>query len=109
MEHSPAGWDFAVWLGLVPRQHSPGGEERPGRVSKAGQVDIQRVLIIGAMTRIIGQGRYKIPAESWIGPMLTRKPKTLVAIALANKMALQIWRQTKGEDCRDPAQMVTAS
>ncbi|WP_437438289.1 transposase [Paracoccus denitrificans] len=28
--------DFAAWLELVPRQHSSGGRDRLGRVSKAG-------------------------------------------------------------------------
>ena len=28
--------DFAAWLGLVLRQHSTGGKERLGRVSKMG-------------------------------------------------------------------------
>ena len=38
--------------------------------------------------------------------MLERKPKMLVAIALANKMARQIWALlTKGEDYREPVQM----
>jgi len=44
MEQFSAGRDFAAWLGLVPRQHSTGGKERLGRVSKAGQVDIRRLL-----------------------------------------------------------------
>lgn len=42
------GRDFAAWLGLVPRQHSSGGKERLGRVSKGGQADIRQLLIIGA-------------------------------------------------------------
>lgn len=41
---------------------------------------------------------------SWLSRMLTRKPKMLVAIALANKMARQIWAMlTKNEDYKDPA------
>lgn len=104
MTQFSCGRDFAAWLGLVPRQHSTGGKERLGRISKAGQSDIRRLLIIGAMSRIIGRARHKVPAESWIGQMLTRKPKMLVAIALANKMARQIWAMlTKNEDYRDPA------
>lgn len=47
--------DFAAWLGLVRRQHSTGGKARLGRISKAGQIDIRRLLIIGAMTRIMGR------------------------------------------------------
>jgi transposase len=104
MAQFSCGRDFAAWLGLVPRQHSTGGKERLGRLSKAGQTDIRRLLIIGAMSRIIGRARHKVPAESWVGRMLARKPKMLVGIALANKMARQIWAMlTKNEDYRDPA------
>jgi len=103
MAQFKCGRDFAAWLGLVPRQHSSGGKERLGRISKAGQTDIRRLLIIGAMTRIMGRARHKIPPDSWLGRMLARKPKMLVAIALANKMARQIWAiLTKNEDYRDP-------
>lgn len=98
------GRDFAAWLGLVPRQHSTGGKERLGRVSKAGQVDIRQLLIIGAMSRLTWLGRKAIPEGSWLARMLGRKPKMLVAIALANKMARAIWAMlTKKEDYRDPA------
>ncbi len=61
------------------------------------------------MSRIIGRARHKIPAESWIGRILERKPKLLVGIALANKMARQIWAMlTKNEDYRDPTLAATA-
>jgi transposase len=104
MAQFKCGRDFAAWLGLVPRQHSSGGKDRLGRISKAGQADIRRLLIIGAMTRIIGRARHTVPAESWIGRMLARKPKMLVGIALANKMARQIWAMlTKNEDYRNPS------
>jgi transposase len=102
MAQFKCGRDFAAWLGLVPRQHSTGGKARLGRISKAGQPDIRRLLIIGAMTRITGRARHKVPAESWIGRMLARKPRMLVGIALANKMARQIWAMlTKKEDYRE--------
>jgi transposase len=98
-----------VTLGLVPRQHSTGGKDRLGRLSKAGQADIRRLLITGAMSRIIGRARAKVPADSWIGRMLARKPKMLVCIALANKMARQIWAMlTKNENYKDPASAATA-
>ena len=108
MSQFKRGRDFAAWLGLVPRQHSSGGKERLGRISKAGQADIRRLLIIGAMSGIIGRARHKIRAESWLGRMLERKPKMLVGIALANKMARQIWAMlTKNADYRDPSQGAT--
>ena len=103
------GRDFAAWLGLVPRQHSSGGKERLGRMTKAGQADIRRLLIIGAMSRLNWLGQRTIAEGSWLSRMLARKPKMLVAIALANKMARQIWAMlTKNEDYRDPARAVAA-
>ena len=104
METFRCGRDFAAWLGLVPRQFSSGGKERLGRTSKAGQSDIRRLLIIGAMSRLNWLGRKSIPEGSWLARMAARKPRMLVAIALANKMARTIWALlTKNEDYRVPA------
>ncbi|MEP3332223.1 MAG: IS110 family transposase, partial [Sedimentitalea sp.] len=47
--------------------------------------------------------------SSWLGRMLARKPRMVVAIALANKMARMIWAMlTKGEVYRDPMAETTA-
>ena len=101
--------DFAAWLGLVPRQFSSGGKERLGRVSKAGQSDIRRMLIIGAMSRLSWLGRKSISADSWLARLAARKPRILVAIALANKMARTIWAlMIRNEDYRDSTQAVAA-
>ena len=109
MEHFKNGRALSAWLGLVPRQYSSGGKERLGRVSKAGQTDIRRLLIIGAMSRLNWLGRKSIPKGSWLDRMMARKPKMLVAIALANKMARMIWAMlTKGTDYRDPTISATA-
>jgi|TARA_R110002124_G_scaffold16474_3_gene70352 transposase len=109
MENFRCGRDFAAWLGLVPRQFSSGGKERLGRISKAGQSDIRRLLIIGAMSRLNWMGRKSIPESSWLAGMLARKPRMLVAIALANKMARTIWAlMTKEEDYRVPAKVAAA-
>jgi transposase len=103
METFRCGRDFAAWLGLVPRQHSSGGKQRLGRVSKAGQSDIRRLLIIGAMSRLNWLGRKSIPEGSWLAQLVTRKPRMLVAVALANKMARAIWAMlTRRQDYRDP-------
>lgn len=104
MAQFKTGRDFAAWLGLVPRQHSSGGKERLGRMTKAGQADIRRLLIIGAMSRLSWLGQRTIVEGSWLSRMLARKPKMLVAVALANKMARQMWAMlTKNQDYRDPA------
>ena len=97
------GRDFAAWLGLVPRQHSTGGKQVLGKTSKMGQRDIRRLLIIGAMAVVRSALRKEPPEGSWLQRMLARKPKMLVAIALANKMARSVWAMlAKGEDFRVP-------
>lgn len=97
------GRDFAAWLGLVPRQHSTGGKQLLGKTSKMGQRDIRRLLIIGAIAVVRWACRKGPPDGTWLHRMLACKPRMLVAIALANKMARSIWAMlTKGEDYRVP-------
>ena len=104
MEGFRRGRDFAAWLGLVPVQRSTGGRQVLGRTSKMGQRDIRRLLIIGAMTRIRWAIKNGAPEGSWLARMLARKPRMLVAIALANKTARAIWAMmTRQEDFAVPA------
>jgi transposase len=104
MQSFRRGRDFAAWLGLVPRQRSSGGKQMLGKTSKMGQRDIRRLLIIGAMAVVRWASRSGAPEGSWLARMLARKPRMLVAIALANKMARMIWAMmTREEDYRDPA------
>jgi transposase len=42
------GGDFAAWVGLTPRQNSSGGKERLGRISKMGERNLRRLIILGA-------------------------------------------------------------
>jgi transposase len=104
METFRKGRDFSAWLGLVPRQHSSGGKERLGKVSKMGQRDLRRLLIIGATAVVRWAARRSVPGGSWLARMLPRKPRKLVAVALANKMARTIWAlMSSGDSYRNPA------
>ena len=97
------GRDFAAWLGLVPRQKSTGGKQILGKTSKMGQRDIRRLLIIGAMAVVRWATRNGASEGSWLARMLARKPRMVVAIALANKMARSVWAMlVKQENYRDP-------
>lgn len=98
------GRDFAAWLGLAPRQHSTGGKQRLGSISKMGERTIRRLLIIGGSSMVRRACRFGAPAGSWLERMLARKPRMLVSVALANKMARMVWALlTKKEDYRAPA------
>ena len=101
MESFRRGRDFAAWLGLVPRQHSTGGRPRLGRISKMGQRDLRRLLITGAMAVVRWASRRGETKDPWLDRMLTRKPRKLVAVALANRMARIAWAlMTSNEDYR---------
>lgn len=82
-----SGRNFAAWLGLVPRQRSTGGKVKLGSVSKMGQTDIRRLLIVGAMSVIRWVVRKGGSANRWLAALVARKPKMVAAVALANKMA----------------------
>jgi hypothetical protein len=68
-----------------------------------GQRDLRRLLIIGAMSVVRWAARRGAPAGSWLARMLARKPRMLVAIALANKMARTWALLARGENYRASA------
>lgn len=82
--------DYAAWLGLTPHPHSSGGKERLGRISKAGNRYLRRLLYLGAMAQISAR-RCRRPGDEWLWRMLQRKPVKVVAVALANRMARVVW------------------
>ena len=94
MEGFRRGRDFSAWLGLVPRQHTTGGKPRLGRISKMGQRDLRRLLIMGAMAVVQHAIRRGEITDPWLARMLARKPKMLVAVALANRTARMVWALT---------------
>ena len=86
-----SGRQFAAWLGLTPLQHSSGGKERLGRISKMGNKYLRRLLVVG-MTSLVRRAKYKPEAvDPWLADLLTRKPARLVTVALANKAARVVW------------------
>jgi len=86
-----SGRQFAAWLGLTPLQHSSGGKERLGRISKMDDKYLRRLLVVG-MTSLIRRAKYKPEAvDPWLADLLSRKPVRLVTVALANKAARVVW------------------
>jgi transposase len=85
------GRDFAAWLGLTRLQRSTGGKRTLGATSKMGERTLRRLLIIGSSTVVLQASKRGAPKGSWLEQMLARKPRMLVTVALANKMARIIW------------------
>jgi transposase len=97
-----SGREFAAWLGLVPRQKSTGGKPRLGRISRLGDKYIRQLLIIGAQTVLL---RSKVARSNrWIQSLLARRPRLVVAVALANKTARIVWAvMANGQSYRQAA------
>jgi transposase len=100
-----SGRHLAAWLGLTPQEHSTGGKQRMGGISRAGNERLRALLVSGAMAVIRAAERAgsKLATE-WLLKLLARRPKKVAAVALANKMARMIWAMmTTGEAYRRPA------
>lgn len=61
-----SGRNFTAWLGLIPRQRSTGGKTRLGGISKMGQADIRKLLIVSAMSRIRWIVRKGVMPGNWL-------------------------------------------
>lgn len=96
-----SGREFAAWIGLVPRQHSSGGKQKLGRISKQGDQYLRRLLTVGA-TAVMRRVPGKLDRLSvWVRELLGRRPFRLVSLALANKLARISWAvMTKQERYR---------
>jgi transposase len=100
-----SGRHLAAWAGLTPKEHSTGGKQRMGGISRAGHERLRVLLVIGATSVIRAAMR---PGSAlmtdWLRALLQRKPRKVAAVALANKMARVAWAlMTRGEVYRRPA------
>jgi transposase len=98
-----SGRNFSAWIGLVPKQHSSGGKNRLGSISKQGDRYLRGLFVAGALAviryaKIHGSGH-----RPWLAALLARRPTKVAAIALANKIARMAWAMmAKGERYREP-------
>jgi transposase len=102
--HFNSARQFAAWIGLVPKQHSSGGKQRQGGISKQGDRYLRRLLVLGA-TAVIRHARTKdTPEVMWLKSLLERRSARLASVAQANKTARIVWALlVRGEIYRAPA------
>ena len=95
-----SGRHLAAWLGLVPRQHSSGGKEHLGAISKAGDGYLRCMLVNGARAVL----RWWRTSSPWLAKLLERRPVNVAVVALANKTARIVWAVlTRGDTYRRPS------
>jgi transposase len=106
-----SGRHLGAWAGLTPKEHSTGGKQRMGGISRAGNERL-RVLLVAGATSVINAATRPGGEQmtAWLRDLLARKPRKVVAVALANKMARVAWAlMTRGEVYRRPVVATVAT
>ena len=98
-----SGRNFSAWIGLVPKQHSSGGRDRLGSISKQGDRYLRSLFMAGALAVIRYARIHGSRHRPWLTALLARRPSKIAAIALANKIARMVWAMmARGERYKEP-------
>lgn len=85
------GRQVGAWLGLVPRQHSSGGKPVLLGISKRGDAYLRTLLIHGARAALRTAHGHHDAVSQWACAVKARRGTHVATVALANKMARQLW------------------
>jgi transposase len=104
-----SGRDLSAWIGLVPKQHSTGGKERLGGISKAGNRYLRQLLVVGALSVIRRAKQLGTTRHPWLVGLLERRSTKVAAVALANKIARIAWAMMARNESYQPSRLSPAT
>jgi transposase len=85
------GRQLAAWLGLVPREHSTGGQPRLLGISTRGDRYLRKLLVHGARATLRWVDTKGDDRSRWLRALIARRGKNRAAVALAKKNARIVW------------------
>jgi transposase len=83
--------EFAVWLGLTPKQHASGNMSKMGGITKRGDRYLRKQLVHGARSVVSRAAQKTDPLSLWATKLRVTKPFNKVAVAVAHRLARLIW------------------
>ena len=89
---------FCAWLGLVPGQYSSGGQQRLGRITKAGDPYLRTLLIMGAKAVLNAAKNNADPVSRWAIQIQQRRGYWKAVVAVAAKNARMCWAMLQRGD-----------
>jgi transposase len=86
-----SGRSYAASLGITPRQHSSGGKERLGQITRRGDSYLRTLLVHGARAYLRVVDKKTDAKSAWARRLKERRHVNVAAVALAAKNARTAW------------------
>ena len=94
----PRGKQVASYLGLIPREHSSGGRQKLGAISKQGNTMMRTLLVEAAQTA----ARFDQELRRDYQRLKARKHSALAKVMVARKLAVRLYWMLRENRCYTP-------
>jgi len=74
------GREFAAWLGIVPREHSTGGQQKLLGISKRGNSYLRRLFVQGARAVLQQRTKQSSGLSAWLAQLTSRTHHNVAAV-----------------------------
>src|SRR5260370_25992909 len=92
-------------MGVGPREHSTGGQQKLLGISKRGNSYLRRLFVQGARAVLLQRTKQSSGLSAWLAQLTSRTHRNVAAVALANKLARIAWAVLAKHEQYRPAAM----